>query len=142
MENINSTEASETHDPTQNHIFPQDLEDPTEIILEYENSKEHRSIRKSLLISGIYFSFILIPIIVIQIIYKYENIIKIFVSLYVMFSKLFRTFAVIFTSIYCYELVHVLFCELLSDVKDSIENMYVNIRHFVTVLNNILNDSD
>ena len=133
MENINSTEASETYDPTQNHIFPQDLEDPTEIILEYENSKEHRSIRKSLLISGIYFAFILIPIIVIQIIYKYENIIKIFVSLYVMFSKLFRTFAVIFTSIYCYELVHVLFCELLSDVKDSIENMYVNIRHFVTL---------
>ena len=131
MENINSTEASESHDPKQNHIFPQDLEDPTVIILEYENSKEHRSIRKSLLISGMYLSFIFTTIIVIQIIYKYENIIMIFVSLYVMFSKLFRTFAVIFTSIYCYELVHALFWEIISDVKDSFENIYVNIRHFI-----------
>ena len=131
IERINVIEGSVISEPASNVVLPFESDEASEIIEEYKDSKERRSIIKSVVISAMYFLLIVVSVIIIQIIYRYEKIGFIFASLYVMLSKLFRSFAVIITSVYCFELVHALFLEIIADMKEFVENMYFNITHVV-----------
>ena len=79
------------------------------------SSKEDKSIKKSILISFLYLSFLAIFIIITHINDKHQETYIMWALIATSLCKIYRTFATIVTSIFCFELIQSLFTEIIKD---------------------------
>ena len=112
----------------QNVNIPSDVIDLDHNKDRYKESKEHKSIMKSIMISVLYLSFLFLFAILNQIPLKHQeaNFFSIFLTIIIL--KLYRTFATILTSIYCFEIVRLLFFQTAKNIKANIQTIYSTIR--------------
>ena len=79
------------------------------------SGKEDISIRKSILISFLYLSFLALCIIITHINDKHQETYIIWALVATSLAKIYRTFATIVTSIFCFQLIQSLFTEIIKD---------------------------
>ena len=118
--------------PSTNDIFPPDnalsIQDEFE---DYKDSREHKAMIKSLKILFAYLIFILIPLVLFHVLYlnRRANI-----ALTIVFSSLiilFRSFAVILATTYCFELIRSLFVTFVTEIVEYCHGVCNRIRqHF------------
>ena len=98
---------------------------------DYNDSKEHKSIKKSSLICLVYLLFVFIAVIFIYISIKKQKPNFFLLFLIMIGQKLYRTFATILTSIYCFELVQTLFSQIIYDIIFHSRGFYIRIREAI-----------
>ena len=92
----------------ENNYFEESENDNT-------SSKEGKSIKKSILISFLYLSFLALFIIITHVNDKHQETYIMWALIAISLGKIYRTFATIVTSIFCFELVQSLFAEIIED---------------------------
>ena len=93
---------------------------PEEVEVEYNDSKEHKSIKKSILINAIWFVFLSIFVIVIH---MQKNLNLVLGFIIIASIRLYRTFGIILTWIFSFDLVHNLFVQMIDNLKSFAENV-------------------
>ena len=95
---------------------------------EYKSSKEHKSIITAIITNCIYVGLAFLLVVVVRTMWPIRNGNT---SLYFVIRttyNLYRTFATILSSIYCFELVHCLFLQIVDNIKDYLQDLYNRIR--------------
>ena len=125
LETIDDAVTS-THSPDV--IFPSapldNAFDATEV---YKDSREHQSIMKFVAITFLFLFLSIFLIIFIRTFlgFNLSTVTKfIIVIMITIFLKLFRTFMVIFSSIYCFELIRSLFSTIINETIESFQLLY------------------
>ena len=93
----------------------------------YENSKEHRSIKKALFVNLFFLAFVCVVKILSIVVYtKSEkgNAIFLFKTLF----SLYKTLLPIISSIYCFDVIHCLYRQLLETATNNLLNVYDMVR--------------
>ena len=124
-ESISSTASSQKVNTTTE---TKDLDQTTK---DYNEGKEHKSIRKSCLICLVYISLMLTLAFFIYINRSKQKPNFFLIIVMVIAQKLFRTFATILTSIYCFELIKILFSQIFYDIIFHCQDLYIRIREAI-----------
>ena len=118
--------------PPSNEAFPFEIEDDIdEKNQDYKDSKEHKAIMKSVVISAAYLFSIALPFIFVHAAHFNQRVIFVFIAILVSFLKIFRTFAITLASIYCFELIRTLFSTIVNDIIEFHRDIYDRIRIFL-----------
>ena len=91
----------------------------------YKDTKEHKSIMKAVTFNSICASVFISILIIVGVISHYPNIYVIIIFNGIV--KLQRTFGMLIASVYCFEVVHHLFCETFYNMRDEFEQFYSRI---------------
>ena len=92
----------------------------------YRDSKEHKSIMKTVIFNAICLCFIMVCYFVVMFFSYYENIYV--VTIFSDFIKFQRTFQTLIASIYCFEVVNQLFKETMVNLKNMLTEWATRIR--------------
>ena len=122
IEVLETIDDEATNAPSPNMIFPSDPEDnmPNETKL-YSESREHKSIMKFVKVTSLLLFCSILIISFISYIWNFNFSITTKISVFMVFtifSKLCRTFLVIFASIYCFELIRSLFSTITNEIVE------------------------
>ena len=94
----------------------------------YKDSKEHKSIVKASIANMIFLFFVAVLIIIAGLFKPTsDNLMRIALVIGVIL-KFYRTFSVIFMTIYCFEVVYDLFQQTALNIKDDVQNLYNMVR--------------
>ena len=89
----------------------------------YKDSREHRSIMKAVMANSICVGFIFVLLLIVKI-WGHTNQRHLFVYiLMTVFLRIYRTFATLMASIYCFEVINSLFIQTISNMLDSMRNL-------------------
>ena len=92
----------------------------------YRDSKEHKSIMRTVIFNAICLCFIMVCYIIVMFFSYYENIYV--VTIFNDFIKFQRTFQTLIASIYCFEVVNQLFKETIINMKNTLMEWSTRIR--------------
>ena len=133
IEILETIDDEATNSPSQNIIFPSEPEDnksnKTEV---YSDSREHKSILKCVIMTSLLVCLLILSIIFIRTFkaFDFSTIINIIIFMVTtIFIKLCRTFLVIFSSIYCFELIRSLFSTITYEI---VEFFQLSFDRFIT----------
>ena len=112
-------------------VFPLDLEkgkvDTSEA---YKDSRENKSIMKTVTLSSLLLFLIPILFIFFHTAIMNEMVGTIFFVLFMILCKIFRSFVVMFGSIYCFELVRLLFSTMITNTIESFQETCARFRDY------------
>ena len=128
IEVLETIDDEATNAPSPNMIFPSDPEDniANETIL-YSESREHKSIMKFVKVTSLLLFCSILSLSFISYIWGFKFITTTKIAVFmviIILSKLCRTFLVIFSSIYCFELVRSLFLTITNEVVEFFQLAY------------------
>ena len=128
IEVLETIDEAASNSPSTNTIFPSDPEDNTAIKTKvYSESREHKSIIKFVTITSLLMSLSILGIAFIRTFmdFNFSTVTNVIISMVLtLFLKLCRTFLVIFTSIYCFELIRSLFLTITNEVVEFLQLAY------------------
>ena len=112
-------------------VFPLDLErGKVETSEAYKDSREYKSIMKSVTLSSLLLFLIPILFIFFHTAIMNEMVGTIFFVLFMILCKVFRSFVVMFGSIYCFELVRLLFSTMITNTVESFQETCTRFRNY------------
>ena len=128
IEVLETIDDETTNYSSPNMIFPSDPEDniANETIL-YSESREHKSIMKFVKVTSLLLFCSILSLSFISYIWGFKFITTTKIAVFmviIILSKLCRTFLVIFSSIYCFELVRSLFLTITNEVVEFFQLAY------------------
>ena len=128
IEVLETIDDESTNSPSPNMSFPSDREGNTTYETEdYNESREHKSILKCVMITSLFLLILTLTITFIRFLkgFNLDTITKIILFMvFTILVKLCRTFMVIFSSIYCFELVRSLFMIITNDTVEFFQSAY------------------
>lgn len=104
-------------------LFAPSIEPSNEMSVEYNDSKEHKSITKSIIINAIYYILLSIFVIFIHMPREQKDVNFALAYTLMISINLYRTFGIILTWIFSFELVYDLFVQMISDVKTRTQSI-------------------
>ena len=127
IEVLETIDEAASNSPSTNTIFPSDPEDNTAIKTKvYSESREHKSIIKFVTITSLLMSLSILVIAFIRTFmdFNFSTVTNVIIFMVLtLFLKLCRTFLVIFSSIYCFELIRSLFLTMTNETVEFFQTL-------------------